>query len=132
VGQSVRVGEDILNRCAKCGVVKHVIVAQVDRKIVKVECKECGSRHRDRPLEAKTATARAARKTRARKAAPPRPEPDLSRPVRPYRVTEVFEVGDRIEHLTLGPGIVERVVGATKVQVAFADGTKTLVHGRSA
>lgn len=128
----VRVGEDILNRCTKCGVVVHVIVALVDHKIAKVECKECGSRHRHRPLEAKKVRASGNRKTRARaaQATPPSPEPDSSRPVRPYLVTETYRVGDRIDHRSLGRGVVEEVVGVTKVRVSFADGTKTLVHGR--
>lgn len=128
----VRVGEDILNRCTKCGVVKHVIVALVDRKIVKVECKECGSRHRHRPLEPKKVRATGAGKARARaaQATPASVEPDLSRPVRPYLVTETYAVGDRIDHRSLGRGLVERVASATKVHVSFADGVKTLVHGR--
>ncbi len=128
----MRVGEDILNRCTKCGVVKHVIVALVDRKIVKVECKECGSRHRHRSLDAKKVRANGARKTRARaaQATPPSPEADSSRPVRPYLVTETYLVGDRIDHRSLGRGVVERVASATKVHVSFADGTGTLVHGR--
>jgi len=130
----VRVGEDILNRCAKCGIVKHVVVALVDGKIAKVECKECGSRHRDRPLEPKKARSSGTGKPRSRAAKPAAPsvEPDLSRPVRPYLVTETYTVGDRIDHRTLGRGVIEQVASATKVHVSFADGVKTLVHGRGA
>ncbi len=123
----MRAGEDIQNRCTKCGVVAHVIVALVEGKIAKVECKECGSRHRHRSLVPKT-RATGVRKTRA--AETPSVEPDLSRPVRPYDVTESYAVGDRIDHRTLGRGVIERVASATKVQVFFPDGTKTLVHGR--
>lgn len=106
-----------------------MIVALVDGRIAKVECKECGSRHRHRSLDPKKSRASGVGRARKR-AAPPAPEPDPSRPVRPYLVTETYRVGDRIDHRSLGRGVVERVVGATKVQVCFADGTRTLVHGR--
>ncbi len=128
--EQLRVGEDIQNRCTKCGVVAHVIVAMVDRKIVKVECKECGSRHRHRPLVAKTTRASDSRKARTVKLTKPSVEPDLSRPVRPYLARETYAVGDRIDHRTLGRGVIERVTGSGKVQVSFSDGIKTLIHGR--
>ncbi|MDX1649514.1 MAG: hypothetical protein R3263_06640 [Myxococcota bacterium] len=57
-------------------------------------------------------------------------EPDLSRPVRPYAVTERYEPGDRIEHPTLGLGVVQGAAGPTKIRVLF-DGRKSLlVHDR--
>ena len=128
----MRAGEDIQNRCTKCGVVAHVIVALVEGKIAKVECKECGSRHRHRSLIPGRTRASGAGKTRARstKATTPSVEPDLSRPVRPYATTETYTVGQRIDHRTLGRGVVEQVASATKVHVSFPDGMKTLIHGR--
>jgi hypothetical protein len=41
-------------------------------------------------------------------------------------------VADRIEHPTLGAGVVERVLGVGKIQVFFAGGSRVLVHGRPA
>lgn len=126
----MKVGADIQNECAKCGQVAHVVVAIADGKIAKVECKECGSQHRDR----KPAKARA-KKTSTRRAAPqvdgPSVEPDLSRPIRPYQTSETYSVGDRIDHRHFGMGVIERIMGPSKVQVYFSDGQKTLLQGRS-
>ena len=57
-------------------------------------------------------------------------EADLERPVRSYNVNEFFYPGDRIEHVTLGEGVVQRMLGPTKVEVRFAGETRVLVQGR--
>jgi hypothetical protein len=60
-------------------------------------------------------------------------EADLSRPVRAYGVTESYEPGDRIQHATLGVGVVQGVVGPRKIKVLFdEDRTSLLVHERPA
>ncbi len=59
-------------------------------------------------------------------------EPDLSRPVRDYVVTERFERGDRIQHATLGLGVVQGIAGNGKINVLFGDRKSVLVHGRPA
>jgi len=59
-------------------------------------------------------------------------EPDFSRPVRSYLVTESYDAGDRISHPTLGTGVVQGSAGVGKVRVLF-DGKKALlVHQRPA
>jgi hypothetical protein len=67
----------------------------------------------------------------------PTPEPEIveadpTRPVRPYALTEIFEVGDAISHKTLGHGVVQRVVGPTKIEVRFDGENKLLVYARQA
>ena len=57
-------------------------------------------------------------------------EADLDRPVRPYNVNEFFYPGDRIQHATLGEGVVQKMLGPTKVEVRFASETRVLVQGR--
>lgn len=59
-------------------------------------------------------------------------EPDLSRPVRTYAISEVFERGERIEHRTLGLGIVQGIAGNGKINVLFGERKSVLVHGRGA
>jgi hypothetical protein len=54
---------------------------------------------------------------------------DLSRPPRTYRVTEKFEVGDRVEHPSFGQGVVETIDGQ-KMTVFFVSGRKVLVHAK--
>jgi hypothetical protein len=57
-------------------------------------------------------------------------EPDLSRPIRAYHLTDSYRAGDRIAHPTLGTGVVQGSAGVGKVRVFF-DGKKTLlVHER--
>lgn len=134
----MRVGSDLEAVCRKCGEVWHVVIAKIDGRIVKVECKQCGARHAYRPVPgagAAPATRRAARRgasssrTRSR-AKPPIVAADPSRPPRPFRTTETYQAGDRVVHATFGEGVVQAVTGTTKIEVLFEVGPKTLVHGR--
>lgn len=57
-------------------------------------------------------------------------EADLSRPVRPYDAQERYTPGDRIEHPTLGTGVVQGVAGPNKIRVLFDERKSLLVHDR--
>jgi hypothetical protein len=57
-------------------------------------------------------------------------EADISRPPRGYRITESYEPGDRIEHTTLGAGVVQYASGVGKIAVLFGEETKLLIHER--
>ena len=59
-------------------------------------------------------------------------EPDMSRPVRTYSINEVFERGERIDHKTLGMGIVQGIAGNGKITVLFGERKSVLIHGRGA
>jgi hypothetical protein len=137
----MRVGGDIGAICRKCGDVWHVVVAVVDGRIAKVECKQCGGRHRYRPADGAPATrvrrASGSATTRSTRAAGTRGtklakliEADPSRPPRRYLATESYQQGDRMVHPNFGEGVVQAITGPTKVQVLFASGEKTLVHAR--
>lgn len=133
---SAAVGADIAALCSKCGDVWHVVVAKVGEEIVKVQCKECGGYHRYRNPAGKAAPKRSASPGRAREPRAvverfeaPAVAADLSRPPRSYRVSEKYEVGDRLEHPTFGTGTVE-VVDGQKITVFFASGRKVLVHAK--
>jgi hypothetical protein len=133
------VAADIESVCSKCGIVWHVVVAKVGDKIAKVQCKQCGGFHRYKsPHPVEKTTRSAAAKTTKKKTSskrgkaepPPPPEPDLSRPIQPYKMTTKFEVGDRVQHATFGLGVVEELPGPGKMQVCFSEGRKLLIHGR--
>jgi hypothetical protein len=49
-----------------------------------------------------------------------------------YSTSASFAPGQRVEHPSFGPGVVERVLGPGKVQIHFAEGSKVLAMGRSA
>ncbi len=62
-----------------------------------------------------------------------RVEADLARPSQSYSAKDSYRPGDRIEHPTLGQGVVQGAAGTGKILVIF-DGERraTLVHGRDA
>jgi len=85
----------------------------------------------ERAWEAGAGRVRPRPKPRA-KAAEPAPqtvEPDLSRPVRSYGPHETYRPGDRVQHPTLGLGVVQRALPG-KVEVQFENTTSRLVAGR--
>lgn len=64
-------------------------------------------------------------------------EPEVDRSVarstaapRPYSASARFALGDNVEHVKFGAGSVIRVGTDGKIDVRFADGTRTLVHAR--
>jgi hypothetical protein len=134
------VGADVESLCSKCGDVWHVIVAKVGDRIARVICKECNGQHAYRnpkgttpPAKraASTAKPRAARSEKVVERFPtPAVAADLSREVRTYKATELFEVGDRVEHPTFGQGVVE-ISEPGKVTMFFAVGRKVLVQARN-
>ncbi len=145
----VAVGKDVEAVCRKCGEVWHVIVSVEDGKITKVQCKECMAYHRYKPPEGEAAVdARATKKKAAKKKTTkkttrkktakkkskvydePMVEPDLSRPIRLYKITDTYTPGDRVEHPKFGQGVVEVVPGPGKMNVFFEDGRKVLAHSR--
>ncbi|RMH42584.1 MAG: hypothetical protein D6689_07805 [Deltaproteobacteria bacterium] len=129
---SVAVGADIESLCSKCGDVWHVVVAMVDGKVAKVECKECHGvhRYRDPKGKAKAAPKRTSKAGAGKKAPAPKVpvvEANPDRPPRPYRTTDTYEPGDRVQHATFGDGVVQAVVGPGKVEILFADGERRLL-----
>ncbi len=130
----MKVGEDVRSICGKCGDVWHVVIALVNGRAAKVECGDCHARHNYRiPGGAASARSGTRRTTGTRKkvaATDAVVGADLSKPVRPFRTTETFAVGERVAHPTLGEGVVQAVTGPTKIEVLFGDERKVLVHNR--
>lgn len=145
------VGNDAESICGKCGDVWHVIVAKVGDTIAQVQCKQCGAVHRYRP-PARAKQPKAAKEPRPprmaaapgekaprspRAAATPKAPPgprvaiDPLRPVRKYRPSETFRVGDPIEHATFGRGVVEALPDTGKIEVWFSGERRVLIHGRT-
>lgn len=137
---SAGVGADVEALCSKCGDVWHVVVAKVGEKIVKVQCKQCSGYHRyksphDAPAEKKLPSAtrapKAARATPTERFEKPSVAADLSRPSRPYRASERFEVGDRVDHPSFGQGVIE-ISELGKITVFFATGRRVLAQAKEA
>ena len=136
---SAAVGADVEALCSKCGDVWHVVVAKVGEQIVKVQCKQCSGYHRYRsphgaPAEKKLpATNRPPKAPKApvERFEKPAVSADLTKPSRPYRASERFEVGDRIDHPSFGQGVIE-LSEPGKVTVFFATGRRVLVQAKDA
>jgi len=146
------VGADVESNCRKCGDVWHVIVAIVEGDIAKVQCKECSGMHKYRePGDGKTpAGSKAAPKKKAatkkkkamtaaekKLAAAAKPkthatvEADMSKPTRPYKYSESFEPGERVDHVKFGVGVVEDVLDGCKIEVFFPDGRRVLAIAKA-
>ncbi len=138
---SAAVGADVEALCSKCGDVWHVVVAKVGEQIVKVQCKECGGQHRYKSPHAVPKEKRAPlsmRERAERELAPKAPverfakpavAADLTKPVRTYRASEKFEVGERVDHPSFGQGVVEAAEPG-KVTVFFGTGRRVLVQSK--
>lgn len=136
---SAGVGADVEALCSKCGDVWHVVVAKVGDTIAKVQCKQCGGYHRYKsphgaPAAKKLpATNRPPRevKTPVERFERPAVAADLTKPARPYRASESFEVGERIDHPSFGQGVIE-LAEPGKVTVFFGSGRRVLVQAKAA
>lgn len=85
----------------------------------------------ERAWEAGAGRVRARPKPRPRiaEALPQSVEADLSRPIRAYGPHESYRPGDRLQHPTLGLGVVQKALPG-KVEVQFDGATSRLVAGR--
>jgi hypothetical protein len=70
--------------------------------------------------------AKRARERKWQKAVGEKPDAELL----PYTPTRTFAPDELVAHQTLGSGVVLRIVDASKIEVLFRDGPRTLVHGR--
>jgi hypothetical protein len=139
---SAGVGADVEALCSKCGDVWHVVVAKVREQIVKVQCKQCSGYHRYKsphgaPAEKKLPAANRPAREREREAKGPverfeKPAvaADLTKPARTYRASELFEVGERIDHPSFGQGVVE-IADSGKITVFFGSGRRVLVQAKA-
>jgi hypothetical protein len=130
----VRPGGNIDSWCGKCKLIlAHTIEAMVGDKPARVHCNTCRSQHSYRP-HAPSAVSRHTREGGAIKGRTSRFQSLLkaknTEVVKPYSPKDRYEEGDVLEHPTFGRGIATAVKDATKIEVLFETGSKTLVHGR--
>jgi hypothetical protein len=137
-----RIGQDIASVCHRCGDSWHVVISMVERKLAKVECKQCHAVHRYRAPKGEAASsgggsraaapraAAAGKRPSRASAARPLVEADLSRPIRDYAVSAAFEPGDRIRHAVFGEGIAQQSPGPGKIEVLFGSDRKLLAQAK--
>lgn len=144
IRNATRVGGEIDASCGKCELnLAHTIIAMVGPKVVKVKCNTCGGEHQyrgEQPLVKATSFAAPKRAASSASTAPKKPTvvlswdeqfkgKDLSR-AKKYSPKETFVVDDVVDHPTFGLGLV-RAVRGDKVEVAFKQEDKVLIHGKT-
>jgi hypothetical protein len=138
--QGSDVGQEVDSQCLKCkDVTNHIIVALVEEKIAKVECKVCGAKHKLRPPKAavkkaakkKTAAPKAPKKTKAQLKAEAFFEEVMEgldpSTAKPYSMTGLFRKDELIDHPTFGLGVITSVMLPNKITVTFKNGNKLLI-----
>ncbi len=132
------VGKEVLSYCNKCKLtLAHLIVTmKSDTTIGKVQCKTCQGTHAYKdPSAVKASKTRRGKKTKAstkdsisdiwmEKVA------SSSSKSQKYNIKTKFELGDIIDHPKFGPGIIEKLIDADKIQVIFRHDIKTLIHNK--
>ena len=142
---SLGVGKDLHTHCTKCaGDRWHVVVAKVDGKIKRVECKICGSLHNLKVHLEKAAPHKRGSESPSRRkmvtssSVPGKPWQQLvmDREVagegkQGYNLSSGYSMGNLIDHPKFGLGVVVKILdNQRRAEVAFEDGMKVLAIGR--
>ena len=137
-----KLGSNIDSWCGKCKLVlAHTIEAMVRDKPARVHCNTCKSQHSYRP-NAPSKTGRQGRPRATGDAAAAAPtkvrlgkyqsllKAKNTVAAKLYSPKDKYEQGDVLDHPTFGRGVATNIKDATKIEVLFESGSKTLVHGR--
>lgn len=132
----IAIGKDIDSYCGKCKLVlAHTIETVVDGKVKRVHCNTCQAQHIYRPNP--PGTRKKAASSRTSPSAPPTTPAEYEELLKkydtarakPYAPASQFGERDLLKHSVFGIGIVT-VRRGDKIDVLFADRTRTLVHQR--
>jgi len=107
----------------------HTIEAMVGDQPKRVICNTCKSQHAYKAQETKTSSG-----PRTGRAAANKYQSALKASstgvAKTYSTTGRYEVGDILDHHTLGRGVTTTVKEGAKIEVLFESGLKTLIHAR--
>jgi hypothetical protein len=143
-------GNDIDAHCPRCGRDRtHTVMVVHNGLVQEVRCRECKEVHPyKRPLVEKRAAATKAPKAPPRPRQPRKPsaaERKVGGPpaaweekvigcdrdaVRPYSARDTFALDEVLSHPKFGLGVVTELHPDGKLDIAFKEGTRRLVHGR--
>ena len=132
------VGKEVLSYCNKCKLtLAHLIVTmKSETTIGKVQCKTCQGTHAYKDPSAVKAS-----KTKRGKKAKASTKDSIadiwmekvassSSKSQKYNIKSKFELGDIIDHPKFGPGVIDKLIDADKIQVIFRHDIKTLIHNK--
>ncbi len=127
---TLSIGDPIEGRCTKCRKnTDHIIITIVDENPGKVECQTCTRQHKYRPPTVPKKPA--ARQVTKPKDADRKEWESLqqkmdSSKAKTYSMTDSYKINTLIDHPVFGLGMVQRIIGAQKVEILFEDGRKTM------
>lgn len=123
-----RPGDEADTYCGRCKAERaHQVVAlNADGTPATVICRTCGGQHRYREKKV-SAPPPAQRNERGSRRTVERAREAPAGPARRYSPTEVYAVGELVDHPKFGPGEVTRARGG-KIEVRFESGTRLLIH----
>jgi hypothetical protein len=138
----IGVGKEILSHCNKCKLtLAHIIVTMKSLTVAdKVMCKTCKGTHAFKDPSSASKPKSAVAKVLAKKSLTPkksnRPIEEvwsetmnkINKPTKEYSIKGIFEVGDIVAHPNFGPGVVEKVIDSSKIEVLFRDDYRILIH----
>jgi hypothetical protein len=142
-------GNDIDAHCPRCGRDRtHTVMVVHNGLVQEVRCRECKEVHpykrphvEKRPAPAKPAKARPRQPRQSARAAPKVQGPPAAweekvigcdrEAVRPYTARESFAVDEVLSHPKFGLGVVTELQPDGKIDVAFKEGIRRLVHARA-
>jgi hypothetical protein len=140
---SKKPGSNIDCWCGKCKMMlAHTIEAMVGDKPARVQCNTCKSQHGYKANPPGTSARRARATDGDGEAAVRRPAKGRASRyqlllnaksaggAKTYSPSSKYEEGDVLDHPTFGRGVTTAIKDATKIEVLFEGGSKTLVHGR--
>jgi len=130
------VAHDIITMCTKCRMeLNHVVISHnIEGLVNRVKCHTCGSEHKYRTVKKVSAREKGTKKTAIKKADPGRDfqlllERLIDKPSFPYKMSELYNNDDVIEHGIFGKGVVINTY-SQKMEVIFADGSRMLAMDR--
>jgi len=140
----IAVGKDVDSWCTRCNLIlAHTVEAMVGSRITRVHCNTCGGQHAYRssaPGRRPAGASGAVKRGGAGHKAGPRQSPAEEyaallkgrdpTAARPYATSARFALGELLAHPVFGVGIVRASKDNNKIDVLFAAGQRTLLHGR--
>lgn len=133
------VGKEVLSYCNKCKLtLAHLIVTmKSDTTIGKVTCKTCKGTHvykdPSNVKASKTKRGKTVKKTTTSDSISDiwmEKVASSSSKSQKYSIKMKFELGDIIDHPKFGPGVIDKLIDADKIQVIFRHDIKTLIHNK--
>jgi hypothetical protein len=127
----ISTGGDMDSYCTKCKLnLEHIILAMVGGKVVKVQCKTCGSIHRFKGMPAVKAVSprkagAAARSSVSNQALWETAISEADGQELPYNMANTYRPGDVIVHSIFGKGVVQKTL-FEKCSVLFRDRERLL------